>query len=179
MSRWSSCGEAGGDPCCDVGRGRLLGDFCFGLRERRRRGRPRPKELLDAEQVAMGVTPMEELQGWDLGAQTEEGYVNKVVDGEPREGKRPQYESRDTTLLGENRAESGDIGATSQDGPSKAAAGKRRLHAAPPPEPAEKEDREVVLDEVKDAVHDYLLFKWFEPERSSTWRRIAEWIDDV
>ncbi|GAC99044.1 potential esterase/lipase [Pseudozyma hubeiensis SY62] len=144
-----------------------------------RRGRPRPKELLDAEQAGMGVTPMEELQGWELGAQEGEGYVTKVVDGEPREGKRPELESRDTTLLGENRGGDGDAGANSQDGPSKAAAGKRRLHAAPPPEPTEKEDRQVILDEVKDAVHDYLLFKWFEPERSSTWRRIAEWIDDV
>ncbi|PWN52584.1 alpha/beta-hydrolase [Violaceomyces palustris] len=39
------------------------------------------------------------------------------------------------------------------------------------------EEREVVLDEVKDAIHDYLLFGWFEPERSDTWRRIARWID--
>ncbi|KAN0065628.1 hypothetical protein ACQY0O_000757 [Thecaphora frezii] len=43
----------------------------------------------------------------------------------------------------------------------------------------ELEDRVVVLDEVKDAIHDYLLFSWFEPERSSTWRRIARWIDDA
>ncbi|PWZ00967.1 alpha/beta-hydrolase [Testicularia cyperi] len=41
------------------------------------------------------------------------------------------------------------------------------------------EDRVVVFDEVKDAIHDYLLFKWFEPERSQTWRRIAKWIDEA
>ncbi|EPQ27414.1 uncharacterized protein PFL1_04952 [Pseudozyma flocculosa PF-1] len=43
----------------------------------------------------------------------------------------------------------------------------------------ELEERVVILDEVKDAIHDYLLFSWFEPERSSTWRRIAKWIHEA
>ena len=46
-------------------------------------------------------------------------------------------------------------------------------------EESEREDREVVLDEVRDAIHDYLLFNWFEPERSQTWRRIAAWMDGI
>ncbi|CAO1620411.1 unnamed protein product [Parajaminaea phylloscopi] len=39
------------------------------------------------------------------------------------------------------------------------------------------EDRLVWLDEVRDGVHDLLLFPWHEPERGKCWRRIAEWID--
>ncbi|KAI3487712.1 hypothetical protein L1887_48318 [Cichorium endivia] len=62
---------------------------------------------------------------------------------------------------------------------SPAAGGKERFAASPPPEPEGKEERVVIFDEVKDAVHDYLLFKWFEPERSNTWRRVAKWIDEA
>ncbi|UZJ55963.1 hypothetical protein CBS101457_005283 [Exobasidium rhododendri] len=40
------------------------------------------------------------------------------------------------------------------------------------------EDRTVVLDECKDAIHDYTLFNWYEPERGNTWKRIAQWIDE-
>lgn len=38
------------------------------------------------------------------------------------------------------------------------------------------EEREVVLDEVKDAVHVFPMFSWFEPERTQTIDRIARWI---
>lgn len=38
-------------------------------------------------------------------------------------------------------------------------------------------DRRVWLDEVKDGVHDLLLFPWHEPERGQCWKRIAQWID--
>lgn len=124
-----------------------------------RRNRPRPKEMLDAEQNDISVTPLNELQGMGFSRREQpdeaEEYATQVVDGEP--SSRPEHRSRDTKLAGESK----------------------RLHASPPPEPEGREDREVVLDEVKDAVHDYLLFKWFEPERSSTWRRIAQWIDEV
>ncbi|KDN44922.1 alpha/beta-hydrolase [Tilletiaria anomala UBC 951] len=41
------------------------------------------------------------------------------------------------------------------------------------------EVREVVLHEVEGAIHDYLLFPWFEPQRSRTWRYIAHWIEDL
>lgn len=41
-----------------------------------------------------------------------------------------------------------------------------------------REDRTVILDECKDAVHDYTLFNWYEPERGQTWARIAKWIDE-
>ncbi len=121
-----------------------------------RRNRPRPKEMLDAEQNDISVTPLNESEGVELSRQRQE-YATQIVDGEPSSSQRPEHRSRDTKLAGESK----------------------RLHASPPPEPEGKEDREVVLDEVKDAVHDYLLFKWFEPERSSTWRRIAQWIDEV
>lgn len=40
-----------------------------------------------------------------------------------------------------------------------------------------REDRKVILDECKDAIHDYTLFDWYEPERGRTWARIAQWID--
>lgn len=40
------------------------------------------------------------------------------------------------------------------------------------------EDRQVILDECKDAIHDYTLFDWYEPERGRTWARIAQWIDE-
>ncbi|MCO5565867.1 hypothetical protein L7F22_019542 [Adiantum nelumboides] len=40
------------------------------------------------------------------------------------------------------------------------------------------EDRSVVLDESIDAIHDFTLFDWFEPERGQTWGRIAKWIDE-
>lgn len=40
------------------------------------------------------------------------------------------------------------------------------------------EDRSVILDESIDAIHDFTLFDWFEPERSQTWKRIARWIDE-
>lgn len=39
------------------------------------------------------------------------------------------------------------------------------------------EQRDVYLDEVRDGVHDLLLFGWHEPERGLCWRRIARWID--
>ncbi|EST10130.1 Alpha/beta hydrolase fold-3 [Kalmanozyma brasiliensis GHG001] len=133
-----------------------------------RRDRPRPRNLLDAEQDSVAVTPAGEIPGMDLTpakpAEKPQQYATQVVDGEPR--TRPEYTSHDTTLLGERESSSSDNR-------------HHRMHASPPPEPQEREDREVVLDEVKDAVHDYLLFKWFEPERSSTWRRIAQWIDEV
>ncbi|CBQ70327.1 conserved hypothetical protein [Sporisorium reilianum SRZ2] len=119
-----------------------------------RRNRPRPKEMLDAEQNAISVTPLDELQGMQLVAEPE------AMDGVGGGHAHTARESGDEQL-------------------SSVAAGKRRLHASPPPEPSQKEDRQVVLDEVKDAVHDYLLFKWFEPERTCTWRRIAQWIDEV
>lgn len=152
-----------------------------------RRARPRPKEILDADQAQIGETPADELQGMQLGVEPERGeqFATKVVDGEPRPGNtRRGLHSRDTTLLGENGEATNDgtlepAPQPSQASSAAAAAAKTRLHAVPPPEPAEKEDRQVILDEVKDAVHDYLLFKWFEPERSSTWRRIAQWIDGV
>ncbi|CDR99396.1 hypothetical protein, partial [Sporisorium scitamineum] len=101
-----------------------------------RRNRPRPKEMLDADQNAISVTPLDELQGMRLEPveQGEEGGFGKVVvDGEPR--------PRSGELSGVVRA------------------GKRRDNGGPPAEPAEREEREVVLDEVQDAVHDYLLFK--------------------
>lgn len=41
------------------------------------------------------------------------------------------------------------------------------------------EDRRVWLDEVKDGVHDLLLFPWHEPERGQCWKRIAQWIDQA
>ena len=28
-----------------------------------------------------------------------------------------------------------------------------------------------------DAVHDFLIFKWHEPERTETLRRVCQWID--
>ncbi|CAO1638310.1 unnamed protein product [Sympodiomycopsis kandeliae] len=40
------------------------------------------------------------------------------------------------------------------------------------------QDRKVWLDEVKDGVHDLLLFPWHEPERGLCWKRIAKWIDE-
>ncbi len=58
-----------------------------------RRNRPRPKEMLDADQNAISVTPMDELQGMDLhvdsnateqsATQDEEQHVTKTIDGEP------------------------------------------------------------------------------------------------
>lgn len=45
------------------------------------------------------------------------------------------------------------------------------LHPAAP-----LEDREVVLDEVRDCVHVFPLFLWHEPERTETLERIARWI---
>lgn len=39
------------------------------------------------------------------------------------------------------------------------------------------EDRVVILDECLDGIHDFTLFDWFEPERSTTWSRIARWLD--
>jgi len=30
--------------------------------------------------------------------------------------------------------------------------------------------------EAKDAVHDYLVFTWHEPEREETFREIAKWV---
>lgn len=129
-----------------------------------RRNRPRPKEMLDSEQGEIGVNP----QGYDLKLTqssqgvTEglaEGVAGGVIDGEPNH----------STVKQQNGPQNGE-----GNGEGK---GKRPV-ANPPPEPEDREDREVIFDEVKDAVHDYLLFKWFEPERSGTWRRIARWIDE-
>lgn len=40
------------------------------------------------------------------------------------------------------------------------------------------EDRSVILHELEGAPHEYILFDWFEPERSRTWDDIAQWIDE-
>ena len=37
--------------------------------------------------------------------------------------------------------------------------------------------KEVVYHEMPDAVHDVLVFPWFEPERSEALQKIAAWID--
>ena len=47
----------------------------------------------------------------------------------------------------------------------------------PPPHVEPFEERYVVLDEVRDGVHVYPMFTWFEPERSQTLDRIAAWIE--
>lgn len=52
-----------------------------------------------------------------------------------------------------------------------------RARAAAPLSPRPLEDRQVVFHEAIGAVHEYLLFDWFEPERSRTWDEIAHWID--
>lgn len=46
-----------------------------------------------------------------------------------------------------------------------------KIHDSTPLDP-----REVVLDEVHDAIHVFPLFSWYEPERSQTMDRIASWI---
>lgn len=38
------------------------------------------------------------------------------------------------------------------------------------------EERQVVLDEASDGIHIYPIFRWFEPERSETLDRIAQWV---
>lgn len=38
------------------------------------------------------------------------------------------------------------------------------------------EDREVILDEVKDAIHIFPFFTWYEPERGQLMDRIVDWI---
>lgn len=154
-----------------------------------RRDRPRPKEMLDADQNDLCVTPMQELQGMDLqvdGHQTQDDpqqFVEQTIDGEPRASSHHSEggEEDGTPLGNHNLDEPQSQGNSTSNGGAEDGAknAKARLAAFPPPEPAEKEEREVILDEVKDAVHDYLLFKWFEPERSCTWRRIAQWIDEV
>lgn len=40
------------------------------------------------------------------------------------------------------------------------------------------EDRQVMLHEAIGAPHEYLIFDYFEPERSRTWDEIAQWIDE-
>ena len=45
-------------------------------------------------------------------------------------------------------------------------------------EPAQLEGRTVVLDEVRDGVHVFPLFQWFEPERTMVLDRIAAWLAD-
>lgn len=40
------------------------------------------------------------------------------------------------------------------------------------------EQREVVLDEVRDAVHVFPIWKWCEPERSEVLDRLTAWIED-
>ncbi|CCO37735.1 Esterase [Rhizoctonia solani AG-1 IB] len=42
-----------------------------------------------------------------------------------------------------------------------------------------KEDCEVVYDEVPDAVHDFVVFPQWEPERSETFKKIADWIQNL
>jgi acetyl esterase/lipase len=42
-----------------------------------------------------------------------------------------------------------------------------------------KEDCEVVYDEVLDAVHDFVVFPQWEPERSETFKKIADWIQNL
>ncbi|SNX82300.1 uncharacterized protein MEPE_01006 [Melanopsichium pennsylvanicum] len=157
-----------------------------------RRNRPRPKEMLDQDQDRIEVTPMEELQGIKFGVNCKEeghdggdgieGYADIVVDGEPTpmasgtsdgDIDSPPYPQTTTATQDTKVEEEGER----EEG--QRPKGKPRMRANPPPEPREKQDRIVVFDEVKDAVHDYLLFKWFEPERSCTWRRIAKWIDEV
>lgn len=39
-----------------------------------------------------------------------------------------------------------------------------------------EEDGKVLLYEAKDAIHDYLIFPWHEPERSETLKEVARWI---
>lgn len=41
----------------------------------------------------------------------------------------------------------------------------------------QKRDGKVRYHEAPDAIHDYLVFPWHEPERSDTLRAIAEWVD--
>lgn len=36
----------------------------------------------------------------------------------------------------------------------------------------------VTLDVVEDAIHDFIVFPWFEPERSDALVRISRWIDE-
>ena len=126
-----------------------------------RRNRPRPKEMLDSEQGEIGVNPQEyDLKLTQSPQGGTEGVAEGVIDGEPNH----------STVKQRNGPQNGGEGNGE---------GKGKIPVAnPPPEPEDREDREVIFDEVKDAVHDYLLFKWFEPERSGTWRRIARWIDE-
>ncbi|SPO24956.1 uncharacterized protein UTRI_01466_B [Ustilago trichophora] len=152
-----------------------------------RRNRPRPKEMLDADQNSISVTPAGELDGMQFSSpepsgRKEEGkFAMQVIDGEPTPSTQHQHSSSSSSNNNNN-----NYNPTSQDNSTNTLAessthstsGKQRLYACPPEEPPTRENREVVLDEVKDAIHDYLLFKWFEPERSCTWRRIAEWIDE-
>lgn len=128
-----------------------------------RRNRPRPKEMLDADQGEIGITPLDELDGYDLPLTASPKHLGGSGNGEPN-----HLSPCDPAQQNRVGAEEGEDGGK----------GKKKLAASPPPEPEQKEDRQVIFDEVKDAVHDYLLFKWFEPERSGTWRRIAKWIDD-
>ena len=41
-----------------------------------------------------------------------------------------------------------------------------------------KEDGvDVVLDVEADAIHDYMIFTWWEPERTEGLRRLCKWLD--
>ncbi|EUC67417.1 esterase [Rhizoctonia solani AG-3 Rhs1AP] len=42
-----------------------------------------------------------------------------------------------------------------------------------------KEDCEVVYDEVVDAVHDFVVFPQWEPERSETFKKLVNWIQNL
>ncbi|SPO22788.1 uncharacterized protein UTRI_01466 [Ustilago trichophora] len=143
-----------------------------------RRNRPRPKEMLDEDQNSISVTPAGELEGMQFdhssnGTQAEEGgekaqFGTLVIDGEPNTSPHPNADEKTQ-----------DYPPNPTTTTTSTSAAKHRLYASPPQDPPTRENREVILDEVKDAIHDYLLFKWFEPERSSTWRRIAQWIDEA
>lgn len=172
-----AAGTAKGRP---VYAGDRLSAGCNAREMAERRNRPRPKEMLDAEQNDISVTPLNELQGLDLpasptttdvngNASSNQQYVTQVIDGEPKP----------SAPTGNSPPSSPPTSQSTQDTNTDSAADRPRLFASPPPEPQGREERQVILDEVKDAIHDYLLFKWFEPERSSTWRRIAQWIDEA
>ncbi|KAJ1308506.1 hypothetical protein OPQ81_004210 [Rhizoctonia solani] len=42
-----------------------------------------------------------------------------------------------------------------------------------------KKDSEVLYDEVMDAIHDFVVFPQWEPERSETFKRIVDWIQNL
>lgn len=115
-----------------------------------RRDAPRPKDMLCPEAMTISATPADELAQFQFGTSANKSAAaDVVIEGEPRS---PLSENSNTL-----------------NGPRQEQTKQQE---------SQERDRIVWLDEVKDAIHDYLLFKWFEPERSSTWRRIAQWIDE-